>query len=53
MEACPVAILIANQAGQCWRVRRDLHISNFSHSSTHMWSGSQTLMLAHYSGVDS
>lgn len=19
MEACPVAILIANQAGQCWR----------------------------------
>lgn len=48
-----MAILIANQAGQCWRVQGDLHIYSFGHSSTHMWSWSQTLTLAHYSGVDS
>lgn len=53
MAACPVATLITNQAGQCWRVQEDLHSYDCSHSSTHMCSGSQTLMLALYSEMDS
>lgn len=48
-----MAILTVNQAGQCWRVQGDLHIYSVSHSWSHMWSESQTLMLAQCSGVDS
>lgn len=47
-----VAILRANQAGQCCKVQGNLHSYNSSHSSAHM-HGAWTLMWAHCSGVDS